>query len=105
MVAFCEGWKKLYGASYTPGAAEFANLKTMLASLPEADRHDVPRWIENYLSSHTKFLVEEVRHGLGFFVTNGNWNRFRVKAKVAKTVAEKNALFFARALSKAGGEQ
>jgi hypothetical protein len=94
--AFSAAWERTYRARYTPTPADKSQLGRLMASTPKDDLADLPARFERYLRDTDAFLVEKVRHSLAFFCTNGGANRYAVDARVAKTPAEKTALFVAR---------
>jgi uncharacterized protein YdaU (DUF1376 family) len=86
--AFRTTWHRRYGEEYIPTPAEKASLGRILATLPPERIAALPLCFSRYLADQGRFVAEEKRHSLSWFLRDDGVNKYRVQARPVVSIKE-----------------
>lgn len=86
--AFRTAWQRRYGEEYIPTPAEKTSLGRILATLPPERIAALPLCFSRYLADQSRFLAEEKRHSLYWFLRDVGVNKYRVLVRPVVSIKE-----------------
>jgi hypothetical protein len=88
MALFAGFWGAKYGAEYAPSESDWGVLRKFISRTAPHLLADLPKAFERYLADESPFVMQQMRHGLKFFITSNGFSKYRTPEVLVTTQRE-----------------